>query len=108
MEFNRGSDGKLTSLPNKNVDTGMGLERVVAILNNKTSVYDTDFFTEVLAKISTLVGKEQYNETSARIIADHIRTSVHMISDGVFPKNIDQGYILRRLIRRAIRQMYTM
>ncbi|MCK9272070.1 HAD-IA family hydrolase [Candidatus Gracilibacteria bacterium] len=97
----------LANLPAQNVDTGMGLERITRTLNKANSVYDTDIFTDIIAKIREIVG-ENYNERSARIIADHLRASVMMISDGVFPKNVDQGYILRRLIRRAIREFYKM
>lgn len=108
MEFNRLENGKLINLPAQNVDTGMGLERITTTLNKKKSVYDTDIFEDILLKIKEIVGKDNYNERSGRIIADHIRTATHMIADGVVPKNIDQGYILRRLIRRAIREFYKM
>lgn len=108
MEFNRLEDGKLINLPAQNVDTGMGLERITTTLNKKKSVYDTDIFEDILLKIQEIVGSENYNIRSARIIADHLRTATHMIADGVVPKNIDQGYILRRLVRRAIREFYKM
>lgn len=108
MEFNRLEDGKLVNLPAQNVDTGMGLERITTTLNKKKSVYDTDIFEDILLKIKEIVGSEKYIEKSARIIADHLRTATHMIADGVFPKNVDQGYILRRLTRRAIREFYKM
>ncbi len=108
MEFNRLEDGKLINLPAQNVDTGMGLERITTTLNKKKSVYDTDIFEDVLLKIKEIVSSEKYIERSARIIADHLRTATHMIADGVFPKNVDQGYILRRLTRRAIREFYKM
>ncbi|EKD66014.1 MAG: hypothetical protein ACD_49C00068G0019 [uncultured bacterium (gcode 4)] len=107
MEFNRLSDWTLAKLPAQNVDTGMWLERITTTLNKKKSVYDTDIFTDIIAKIREIVW-ENYNERSARIIADHLRASVMMIADGVFPKNVDQWYILRRLIRRAIREFYKM
>lgn len=74
MEFNRLEDGSLTNLPAQNVDTGMGLERTTAVLNGKKTVYHTDVFSDVLAKIKEIVGEEKYNERSARIIADHTRT----------------------------------
>lgn len=108
MEFNRLEDGKLVNLPAQNVDTGMGLERITTTLNKKKSVYDTDIFEDILLKIQEIIGRENYNIRSARIIADHLRTATHMIADGVVPKNIDQGYILRRLVRRAIREFYKM
>ena len=72
------------------------------------SVYETDLFAPILEKIREIVGESNYIERSARIIADHLRAATHMISDGVTPKNVDQGYILRRLIRRAIREAYKM
>jgi alanyl-tRNA synthetase len=77
-------------------------------LNHVKSVYETDCFAPVLARIKEIVGASNYVERSARIIADHTRAATHMIADGVFPKNVDQGYILRRLIRRAIREFYKM
>jgi alanyl-tRNA synthetase len=112
MQFDRQKDGSITPLQNQNIDTGMGLERTVAILNGKKSVYETDAFASVLQKISTLANyasilqnplEDAETANSIRIIADHIRTSSIMIADGVTPSNTDQGYILRRLIRRAVR-----
>jgi len=108
MQYNRVDANTLENLPAQCVDTGMGIERCTVTLNGMKSVYETDCFASVLVKIREIVGTENYNERSARIIADHIRTATHMISDGVTPKNIDQGYILRRLIRRAIREAYKM
>lgn len=108
MQYNRIDADTLIPLPSPCVDTGMGLERITATLNGKTTVYDTNIFREALSTIKKIVGEENYKETSARIIADHVRSATHMISDGVTPKNIDQGYILRRLIRRAIREFYKM
>lgn len=108
MQYNRVNETTLLELPAKCVDTGMGIERCVVTLNKMKSVYDTDLFVPALDKIWELVGNENYNEKSARIIADHIRSATHMIADGVVPKNVDQGYILRRLIRRAIREAYKM
>ncbi|MDP2103933.1 MAG: alanine--tRNA ligase-related protein, partial [Candidatus Gracilibacteria bacterium] len=97
----------LVNLPAQNVDTGMGLERITRTLNKSSSVYDTDIFKDVMIRIKEIVG-DAYIERSARIIADHLRAATMMISDGVIPKNVDQGYILRRLIRRAIREFYKM
>ncbi|MDP2091321.1 MAG: alanine--tRNA ligase [Candidatus Gracilibacteria bacterium] len=108
MEFNKLADGTLEKLPNKNVDTGMGLERITATLNGVKTVYDTDIFNSIIHSISKNIGVD-YNETtmkSIRVIADHTRAATVMISDGVLPSNVDQGYVLRRLIRRAIRQAY--
>ena len=108
MQYNRLDAATLENLPAQCVDTGMGIERCTVTLNGMKSVYETDCFASVLLKIREIVGESNYGERSARIIADHIRTATHMISDGVTPKNVDQGYILRRLIRRAIREAYKM
>ncbi|MBI2439688.1 MAG: alanine--tRNA ligase [Candidatus Moranbacteria bacterium] len=108
MQYNRVDETTLEKLPAPCVDTGMGLERTAVTLGGMKSVYETDAFADVLETIRVLVGTEKYNERSARIIADHTRAAVHMIADGVVPKNVDQGYILRRLIRRAIREFYKM
>jgi alanyl-tRNA synthetase len=115
MQYNRLDSHTLAPLPAPCVDTGMGLERITTVLNHSQSVYQSDLFASVISKIHEIFGtdsKENMNwdnaRRSARIIADHIRTATHMISDGVTPKNIDQGYILRRLIRRAIREAYKM
>ncbi len=109
MEYNKLGDGKFEPLEQKNVDTGMGLDRTIATLQGAKSVFDTDAFTPIIQKIRELSGKEY--EASAdtikafRIVADHIRAAVFMLGDprAITPSNIDQGYILRRLIRRAIR-----
>ncbi|MGN0797164.1 MAG: alanine--tRNA ligase [Christensenellales bacterium] len=109
MQFNRDKDGKFQPLAQKNVDTGMGLERTICMLNGYQSVYETDLFADVIAKISSLCGKEygkDEEETRAmRIIADHMRTATFMIGDekGIVPSNVDQGYVLRRLLRRSVR-----
>ncbi|MCF7812152.1 alanine--tRNA ligase [Candidatus Gracilibacteria bacterium] len=112
MEFNRTEKGALESLPQKNIDTGMGLERTVAVLNGLQSVYQTYAFALILEKIADLAGKPELAKNpiaktpeanSARIIADHLRSATVMIGDSIIPSNTDQGYILRRLIRRAIR-----
>ncbi|MBC7498574.1 alanine--tRNA ligase [Candidatus Gracilibacteria bacterium] len=108
MQYNRVDANTLNTLPAQCVDTGMGIERCAVTLNQYASVYETDSFAPVLQKIKEIVGESNYIERSARIIADHLRTAIHMISDGVTPKNVDQGYILRRLIRRAIREAYKM
>ena len=106
MQFNRKEDGTLEKLPKKNVDTGMGYERVVAVLEGKLDNYTSSVWTDIIEKIEEISGKKyEGNEKSMRIIADHIRTAVFISADeaGIKPSNKDQGYILRRLIRRAIR-----
>lgn len=108
MEFNRLEDGSLTPLPAQNVDTGMGLERITTVLNGKKSVYETDLFSDVIGYIRSIIAPEKYIERSARIATEHIRAGTLLISDGVIPKNVDQGYVLRRLLRRAIREFYKM
>lgn len=108
MQYNRVNATTLEKLPAPCVDTGMGLERTIVTLNGLKNVYETDAFADVLEFIKTKVGKDNYTERSGRIIADHLRAATHMIADGVVPKNVDQGYILRRLIRRAIREFSKM
>lgn len=108
MEYVRDSEWKLSPLPNKNIDTWMGLERITATLNGVKTVYETDAFSDVLEKIKTLVGEKNYNKKWARIIADHVRMGTHVIADGIVPNNMDQGYVLRRLLRRSIREAYKM
>lgn len=109
MQYNKQADGTFAPLAKKNVDTGMGLERTICVLNGKKSVYETDLFTGILGKIEELSGKQYQaddeNSKAFRIIADHMRTSTFILGDdrGVSPSNTDQGYILRRLIRRAVR-----
>ena len=106
MEFHKDENGKITELSQKNVDTGMGLERVVAVLEGVDDNYKTSIWKEIIESIEKVSKKTyQENEISMRIIADHIRTSVFISADraGIKPSNTDQGYILRRLIRRAIR-----
>ena len=109
MQYNKKADGTFEPLAQKNVDTGMGLERTICVLNGKKSVYETDLFADILQKISELSGKEYGSDDETtrafRIIADHMRTSTFIMGDdrGVSPSNVDQGYVLRRLIRRAVR-----
>ena len=109
MQYNKQADGSFAPLAQKNVDTGMGLERTLCILNGYKSVYETDLLKNAVAKIEELSDKK-YGESeeitkAMRIIADHIRTSTMLLGDqkGVTPSNVDQGYVLRRLIRRAVR-----
>lgn len=109
MQFNRQADGSYLPLKQKNVDTGMGLERTVCVLNGLKSVYDIDLFADALAKIQELsqktYGSDEKITRAMRIIADHVRTATFLLGDpvGVVPSNVDQGYVLRRLIRRAVR-----
>ncbi|MDD5017016.1 MAG: alanine--tRNA ligase [Eubacteriales bacterium] len=109
MQYNKTAEGAYEPLVQKNVDTGMGLDRTITILQGKASVYDTDVFAGVLSKIAELSGKSYNDDTGTtrafRIIADHIRCAAFMIGDekGITPSNVDQGYVLRRLIRRAVR-----
>jgi len=108
MQFNKSTDGTITELPNKNVDTGMGVERVTAIIEGVNDNYMTSIWKDVIEKIEELSGiKYEENKESMRIIADHLRTAVFISADnaGIKPSNTDQGYILRRLIRRAIRHV---
>ncbi len=109
MRFNKQADGSYTELSQKNVDTGMGLERALCVLTGKASVYETDLFEDAIQEISALTGK-QYDENEEttrafRVLLDHTRTATFMIGDekGIVPSNTDQGYILRRIIRRAVR-----
>lgn len=109
MEFYRNERGEFENLAQKNVDTGMGLERTICMLNGYKSVYETDLYADIIELLESLSGKK-YGETeeitrAMRIIADHIRTSTFILGDdiGIVPSNVDQGYVLRRLIRRAYR-----
>ncbi|MDD6040958.1 MAG: alanine--tRNA ligase [Clostridia bacterium] len=109
MQYNKNAEGKFEPLSQRNVDTGMGLERTICVLNGKKSVYETDAFTDILARIAELSGRQYGSDEETtkafRIIADHMRTSTFIMGDdrGVSPSNVDQGYVLRRLIRRAVR-----
>lgn len=103
MQFDRAADGKLTPLPKPSVDTGMGLERLAAVLQNKHNNYDIDLFQNLISAIVDLASISDRSHTSARVIADHIRACAFMITDGVQPSNEGRGYVLRRIIRRAVR-----
>jgi alanyl-tRNA synthetase len=107
QQYNRGADGSLSDLPRKAIDTGMGFERILALVNGKASMYETDLFTDVIAAqpsigATSLMPGEQLARRN--IIADHARAVTFLIADGVYPSNTDRGYVLRFLIRRAIRQ----
>ena len=103
MQYNKEKDGSYTELANKNVDTGMGLERITFLMQGKKDVFETELFTDVLNKLREL--SKNLNEESIRIVADHLRASALLIVDGISPSNVGQGYILRRLIRRSIRHL---
>lgn len=106
MQYNKTAEGKYEPLSKMNVDTGMGLDRTITILQGVESVYDTDVFLPVIQKIEELSGKKYSDDVKAfRVIADHVRCAAFMIGDerGITPSNVDQGYVLRRLIRRATR-----
>jgi len=101
MQYNKTSPEEYTELKQKNVDTGMGLERTTMILQNKSNVFETNLFINIVKKIESLSKKN--DKRSIRIIADHLRASVFILNEKISPSNVDQGYILRRLIRRAVR-----
>jgi len=103
MEYNKTKDGEFKQLAQKNVDTGMGLERITFLMQGKNHIFETELFMPIMAKVSEM--SENPEESSLRIIADHLRASALLICDSVFPSNVGQGYILRRLIRRTIRHM---
>ncbi len=103
MQYNRTSDGKMNPLPKPSVDTGMGLERLAAILQNGHSNYDIDLFQNLLKFIAKLAGTDDLDNASLKVIADHIRSCSFLIVDGVVPSNEGRGYVLRRIIRRASR-----
>ncbi|UCQ40623.1 alanine--tRNA ligase [Edwardsiella piscicida] len=103
MQFNRQSDGTLLPLPKPSVDTGMGLERIAAVLQHVNSNYDIDLFRTLIAETARVIGVSDLSSKSLRVIADHIRSCAFLVSDGVLPSNEGRGYVLRRIIRRAVR-----
>ena len=111
MQFNRKASGELEPLPSVNVDTGMGFERLCMALQGKQSNYDTDVFTGMIRKIETLsgrgYGKDEQTDIAMRVIADHIRAISFSITDGQLPSNVKAGYVIRRILRRAVRYGYT-
>jgi len=106
MQYDRDMDGHLTPLPKPSVDTGMGLERIAAVLQGVHNNYEIDLFQELLKVAADLAGTKDLTESSLRVIADHIRSCAFMVVDGVMPSNEGRGYVLRRIIRRAIRHGY--
>ena len=112
MEFNRLKDGRLVALPAKNVDTGMGFERLVRVLQQKNSNYDTDVFTPLLETISKLTGRtytgsDSNEDITFRVLADHLRAISFAIADGQLPSNTGAGYVIRRILRRAVRYYFS-
>ncbi len=111
MQYNRKADGHLELLPNKNVDTGMGFERLCMILQNKKSNYETDVFSGSIRKVEELSGHKYAEggqvEVAMRVIADHLRAIAFSIADGQLPSNVKAGYVIRRILRRAVRYGYT-
>ncbi len=103
MQFNRQADGTMEPLPKPSVDTGMGLERIAAVLQHVNSNYDIDLFRDLIASVAKVTGATDLTNKSLRVIADHIRSCAFLIADGVIPSNENRGYVLRRIIRRAIR-----
>lgn len=111
MQYNRKADGSLENLPNHHVDTGMGFERLCMAVQGKTSNYDTDVFTPLIDEIARLSGIKygvaQESDVAMRVIADHLRTVSFSITDGQLPSNVKAGYVIRRILRRAVRYAYT-
>ena len=103
MQFNRQADGTMLPLPKPSVDTGMGLERISAVLQHVNSNYDIDLFQKLIASVAQVTGTQDLTNKSLRVIADHIRSCAFLIADGVVPSNENRGYVLRRIIRRAVR-----
>jgi alanyl-tRNA synthetase len=114
IQFNREEDGSLKQLPSKHVDTGMGFERLVSVIQGKRSNYDTDVFMPIFAKVQELTGVRPYAgqfgdsdadgiDTAYRVVADHVRTLTFALSDGGVPNNVGRGYVLRRILRRGAR-----
>ncbi len=106
MQYNRDAEGNMTPLPRPSIDTGMGLERIAAVLQNVQSNYDTDLFTVIMKKVEELCGKTYDRGVKGfpfRVIADHVRSCTFLIADGVMPSNEGRGYVLRRILRRAVR-----
>ena len=111
MQYNRKADGSLEPLPNRVIDTGMGFERLCRVLQGKTSNYDTDVFQPILKKIGelsgTTYGHDEKTDVAMRVVADHLRAIAFSIADGQLPSNAKAGYVIRRILRRAVRYAYT-
>ena len=111
MQYNRKADGSLENLPSHHVDTGMGFERLCMAVQGKTSNYDTDVFTPIIDEIARLSGKvygqDEQADVAMRVVADHLRTIAFSITDGQLPSNVKAGYVIRRILRRAVRYAYT-
>lgn len=112
IQYNRLKDGKLEALPSRHVDTGMGLERLVRVIQGKNSNYDTDLFSGTIAEVEKITGKKYTNsddkkDVAFRVIADHIRAIAFTIADGQLPSNTGAGYVIRRILRRAVRYYYS-
>src|SRR5690554_49556 len=103
MQYERQADGELKPLPNPSIDTGMGLERIAAVMQGVHTNYEIDLFQHLLKAAAQVTGTEDLEHKSLRVIADHIRSSAFLISDGILPSNEGRGYVLRRIIRRAVR-----
>ncbi|AGY91796.1 hypothetical protein SPICUR_04050 [Spiribacter curvatus] len=106
MQYERGADGALTPLPSPSIDTGMGLERIAAVAQGVTNNYDIDLFRHLVDATARLIGTDDREGSSLRVIADHIRACAFLVVDGVLPSNEGRGYVLRRIIRRAVRHGY--
>jgi alanyl-tRNA synthetase len=106
MQFERKADGKMTPLPKPSVDTGAGLERLAAVLQDVHSNYEIDLFAELIRDIAKITNTEDLENNSLRVIADHIRSCAFLVVDGVVPSNEGRGYVLRRIVRRAVRHGY--
>ena len=111
MQYNRKADGHLELLPNKNIDTGMGFERLCMVLQGKTSNYDTDVFSGLIARLEEMSGHKYHEsekvDVAMRVCADHVRAIAFAIADGQLPSNVKAGYVIRRILRRAVRYGYT-
>ena len=111
MQYNRKADGSLENLPNHHVDTGMGFERLCMAVQGKTSNYDTDVFSPIIDEIARLsgikYGEKEEADVAMRVVADHLRTIAFSITDGQLPSNVKSGYVIRRILRRAVRYAYT-
>ena len=106
MQYNRDDSGKMTPLPKPSVDTGMGLERIAAVMQGVNSNYETDLFKDLIKASQRVLGNDE--SESHKVISDHIRSTSFLIADGIVPENEGRGYVLRRILRRAIRHGYKM